>query len=127
MFTISKEFHFSASHQLTHLAETQPDHKCARNHGHNYVVRVFFKSDVLDENGFVRDYADLDWFKKLIDDKYDHRFLNDVLGSSIKTTAERLAAHFYEVIYLTHDERHWIRPYAVEVQETEKTCARYGP
>ncbi len=35
MFTITKEFHFSASHQLSHLPE---DHQCARLHGHNYVA-----------------------------------------------------------------------------------------
>lgn len=37
MFRIRKEFHFSASHQLTHLP---PDHQCARLHGHNYIVVV---------------------------------------------------------------------------------------
>ncbi|RWP82168.1 MAG: 6-carboxytetrahydropterin synthase QueD, partial [Mesorhizobium sp.] len=37
MFHISKEFHFSASHQLTSLP---PNHQCARLHGHNYVVVV---------------------------------------------------------------------------------------
>lgn len=37
MFRITKEFHFSASHQLTGLPE---DHQCARLHGHNYIVEV---------------------------------------------------------------------------------------
>ena len=37
MYRISKEFHFSASHQLIGLPE---DHQCARLHGHNYIVVV---------------------------------------------------------------------------------------
>lgn len=37
MFRITKEFHFSASHQLCRLPV---DHQCARLHGHNYIVVV---------------------------------------------------------------------------------------
>ena len=37
MYRITKEFHFSASHQLSHLPD---DHQCARLHGHNYIVVV---------------------------------------------------------------------------------------
>ena len=37
MYRITKEFHFSASHQLAHLPH---DHQCARMHGHNYIVEV---------------------------------------------------------------------------------------
>ena len=37
MYIISKEYHFSASHQLHDLPE---DHPCHRLHGHNYVVEV---------------------------------------------------------------------------------------
>ena len=48
MYTIAKQFTFSASHQLDHLPE---DHQCARLHGHNYVVEIvlsapFGKTDV---------------------------------------------------------------------------------
>jgi 6-pyruvoyltetrahydropterin/6-carboxytetrahydropterin synthase len=41
-FRITKEFHFSASHQLVSLP---PDHQCARLHGHNYVVEVELTAD----------------------------------------------------------------------------------
>ncbi|MFI6697695.1 6-pyruvoyl trahydropterin synthase family protein [Streptomyces sp. NPDC050509] len=51
---ISKEFHFSASHQLDGLPE---DHPCGRLHGHNYVVALELSAptDGLDTTGFVRD------------------------------------------------------------------------
>lgn len=36
-YEITKEFHFSASHQLDYLPE---GHQCKRLHGHNYIVKV---------------------------------------------------------------------------------------
>ena len=61
-FRITKEFHFSASHQLASLP---PDHQCARLHGHNYIVEVELTADDLNEHGFVRDYQDLSVLKQL--------------------------------------------------------------
>ena len=42
MNTISKEFHFSASHQLFGLKEGHP---CGRLHGHNYIVKIFLSGE----------------------------------------------------------------------------------
>ncbi|AZN97966.1 MAG: 6-carboxytetrahydropterin synthase QueD [Mesorhizobium sp.] len=118
MFHISKEFHFSASHQLTSLP---PNHQCARLHGHNYIVVVELSAKELDARGFVRDYHDLAPLKRYIDESFDHRHLNDVLGHE-KVTAECLARHFYE----------WCKARlpqttAVRVSETPKTWAEYRP
>ncbi|MCF6120305.1 MAG: 6-carboxytetrahydropterin synthase QueD [Mesorhizobium sp.] len=118
MFHISKEFHFSASHQLTSLP---PNHQCARLHGHNYIVVVELSAKELDALGFVRDYHDLAPLKRYIDESFDHRHLNDVLGHE-KVTAECLARHFYE----------WCKARlpqttAVRVSETPKTWAEYRP
>lgn len=77
MFTISKEFHFSASHQLHGLRE---GHQCGRIHGHNYILVVRLSSQNVGFDGFVLDYGDLAPVKNYIDDKLDHRHLNDVLG-----------------------------------------------
>jgi len=52
MFKITKEFTFSASHQLFGLTK---DHPCARLHGHNYVVEIELSSKELNSHGFVRD------------------------------------------------------------------------
>ena len=64
MFTISKQFSFSASHQLSHLPA---DHQCARLHGHNYVVEVVLQREYLTGEGFVRDYGELSGVKEYID------------------------------------------------------------
>lgn len=134
MFTISKEFHFCASHQLEFLAQSQPDHPCARDHGHNYVVIVEISGQELNENWFILDYRNLDWFKKCIDEKYDHRRLNNVvLGTDGEyktdgrlTTAEMLAMHFFYQIFYAYkqfDLGKW--QLRVGVKETDKTCAWY--
>lgn len=93
MYTISKTFHFSASHQLDGLPE---GHKCARLHGHNYQVELILQFHQLDEHGFVVDYGDLKPFETYINEHLDHRHLNDVLRN-IQTTAERIARHLWQV------------------------------
>ena len=118
MFRITKEFHFSASHQLTQLPA---DHQCARLHGHNYIVEVELSASDLDENGFVRDYHELTPLKRYIDDELDHRHLNDVLGHN-RVTAEFLARHLYDWC-----KTRWQEVSAVRVSETPKTWAEYRP
>lgn len=120
MYTITKSFAFSAAHRLDHLGT---DHQCYRLHGHNYTVTVELAADRLDADGFVVDYGSLDWFKDMIDRDFDHRYLNDVLGSGIKTTAENLAAHFYGILRV----RYGGLVTAVTVSETPKTTATYRP
>ncbi len=120
-YAISKEFSFSAGHRLNGLPI---DHPCSRAHGHNYVVRLLIESSSLDETGFVIDYRELDWFKRLIDSEYDHRTLNDVV--QFNPTAENLARHFHGKLarWLSahHDSTFEI---AVWVSETPKTWATY--
>lgn len=118
MYIISKEFHFSASHQLPQLPA---DHPCHRLHGHNYVVEVELQSPTLDQYGFVRDYRELDTFKAYIDDTFDHRHLNDILGDD-NVTAEGIAKHLYDWA-----KSRWAEVTAVCVRETPKSKATYRP
>jgi 6-pyruvoyltetrahydropterin/6-carboxytetrahydropterin synthase len=118
MYRITKEFHFSASHQLFGLPE---GHQCARLHGHNYIVVVELTAEALNAHGFVRDYLDLGALKRYIDDEIDHRHLNDVLGDD-GVTAERMAKHFYDWC-----AARWPEVTAVRVSETPKTWAEYRP
>lgn len=116
MYTIAKQFHFSASHQLTSLP---PSHKCSRLHGHNYVVELILSSPTLNQHGFVEDYADLAPFAAFVAAKCDHRHLNEFLQPA---TAEKLAW------YLWHIARsQWPRhDLVVRVSETPGTWAVYS-
>ncbi|MEM8542230.1 MAG: 6-carboxytetrahydropterin synthase QueD [Pseudomonadota bacterium] len=117
MFRISKEFHFSASHQLDHLEDS---HQCARLHGHNYIVVVELQAKSLDTDGFVRDYQELKLLKAYIDQNFDHQHLNDILD--VPTTAENLAKHFFDWC-----QSRWPETSCVRVSETPKTWAEFRP
>lgn len=139
-FTITKEFHFSASHTLHGLPA---DHKCSNLHGHNYIVKVVLEAPAVDDRGFVVDYGELSPIKRWIDDNLDHAHLaateeeGEILYSSMKalrgagfeqrvhviganTSAEHLARHIFLI---------WKNEYPalkeVWVSETAKTWAVY--
>ncbi|GAB4299878.1 MAG: 6-carboxytetrahydropterin synthase QueD [Roseovarius sp.] len=118
MYRIAKEFAFAASHQIKGLA---PGHPCARLHGHNYTVVVELAAETLDAHGFVRDYRELAPLRAYLDERLDHRHLNDVLGDDC-VTAERLARHLYEWC-----RARWPETVAVRVSETPRTWAEYRP
>ncbi|MCX4728873.1 6-pyruvoyl trahydropterin synthase family protein [Streptomyces sp. NPDC090052] len=116
---ITKRFEFSASHQLSGLAE---GHQCSRLHGHNYVVELELSAKKADltPTGFVRDYGDLAAFKQWIDKTVDHRHLNDIVKGN--PTAEQLAMWLYDQWSGDLPELT-----AVSVSETPKTWAEYRP
>ena len=121
MFRISKDFSFAAAHHLTAVPR---DHKCARTHGHNYVVRVVAAATHLAEPGWVVDYGDLDALGKFIDMRLDHRDLNAVVANP---TAEVLAEWLYEFCAAEFTQAHPGVAFAVGVAETPKTWAWYDP
>lgn len=116
MYTISKDFSFSASHQLLALPY---DHPCARLHGHNYKVRIHLSSPTLNNVGFIRDYRELNILKEYIDKTLDHRHLNDIFGDHA-VTAEHLSYHLFLWCH-----KNWPETSAVAVSETPKTWATY--
>ncbi|MFZ0544386.1 MAG: 6-carboxytetrahydropterin synthase [Candidatus Promineifilaceae bacterium] len=115
MYIISKEFHFSASHQLDTLP---PSHQCAHLHGHNYIVELVLQGEAVDRHGFVVDYLELKPFKEFIDQELDHKHLNDVMDCP--TSAENIARFLFDWAI----ER-WPQVSAVRVSETPKTWAEY--
>lgn len=115
MYTISKQFTFSASHQLEGLAENHP---CSRLHGHNYIVEVILRSQELDETGFVVDYNKLYPLSDFIVNTLDHQHLNDIFP--FQTSAENIARYLYHWA-----KKHWPEITAVKVSETPKTWATY--
>ena len=117
MYTIQKEFSFSASHKLENLPASHP---CSNTHGHNYLVIVELQSANLDKTGMVVDYRKLTFIKEHIDAHLDHKHLNDVLD--FNPTAENLAKYIFDLFIKTYPQL-----IAVSVKETPKTIARYTP
>ncbi len=116
MYRISKSFMFSAAHRLFELPS---EHPCTRLHGHDYQVIIYLESKKLIKPGFVKDYRELDGFKEWLDEKFDHRYLNDRLPKGMNPSAENLAKY----IYANWKEK--LPVWGIEVKETSKTSVLY--
>lgn len=85
MYVIAKELTFSGGHCLS----LDYDSPCKRFHGHNWKVKLWFKSKLLDENGMVIDFATV---KKWVMNTFDHRDITDLAILEGKNpTAEHIA------------------------------------
>lgn len=104
-----KDFRFEAAHRLPNVPE---GHKCARLHGHSFLVRVSVTGDVDSHTGWVVDFDDLKQAFEPIKTQLDHYYLNDIDGLE-NPTSENLARWIWQRL-------HPILPLlsAVEVRET---------
>ena len=82
-----KEFTFEAAHRLPNVPE---GHKCARLHGHSFRVRVTVTGEVGEHTGWVMDFAELKEAFRPLDQRLDHRYLNEIPGLE-NPTSEVLA------------------------------------
>ena len=107
MFIVKKRMEIAGAHRLNLNYES----KCANLHGHNWIVTVWCKSQTLNDNGMVMDFTHI---KREVQDKLDHKFLNDVVP--FNPTAENIAKWVCEQIP---------NCYRVSVQESEGNVATY--
>lgn len=107
MYTVRKKIEISASHSLS-LSYSS---KCENLHGHNWNILVWCRSEELNEDGMVVDFAHI---KEKIQTKLDHKNLNEVLP--FNTTAENMAKWICDQIP---------HCFKVMVQESENNIAWY--
>ncbi|MBT8061591.1 MAG: 6-carboxytetrahydropterin synthase QueD [Gammaproteobacteria bacterium] len=84
---IYKTFQIEAAHRLPNVPA---DHKCARLHGHSFVVGVYVTGDVGKETGWVMDFADIKRAFAPLFEALDHHYLNEIEGLE-NPTSENLA------------------------------------
>lgn len=84
---IYKEFTFEAAHHLPNVPE---GHKCARLHGHSFMVRIAVEGPVGEQSGWVMDFGDIKKAFKPIWSQLDHYYLNEIPGLE-NPTSENLA------------------------------------
>lgn len=107
MYYVSKRLEIAGAHKLKLNYES----KCSNIHGHNWIVTIHCKSEELDANGMVIDFTHI---KKMVHDKFDHKFLNEIVN--FNPTAENIARYICDTVP---------KCYKVEVQESEGNIAVY--
>lgn len=84
---IYKEFNIEAAHRLPNVPE---GHKCARLHGHSFLVTIEVEGPIGDSSGWVMDFSDIKIAFAPIYAQLDHHYLNDIEGLE-NPTSENLA------------------------------------
>lgn len=84
---LERSYRFEAAH---FLPKVPAGHKCARMHGHSYLIEVAIEGPVDPERGWLMDFAEIDEHVTPIVRQLDHQVLNeiDALGNP---TSELLA------------------------------------
>ena len=83
-FVIDKTFHFEMGHRVWAQKLNNPEFclttecACKHLHGHSYKILVFLGADELDESSMVTDFKNLNFVKKFVDEKLDHKFMIDI-------------------------------------------------
>jgi len=122
--SIRTEFYFEAAHQLNLSYES----KCENLHGHSYkcAVTISGGNDDLNQDGMIVDFVE---FKKIIkekiEDRLDHKYLNDIFGEQ-NSTAEYMSKWIAEQITEGLKEKGIPAVCTkVELNETAKNMAIY--
>lgn len=89
-----KEYRFEAAHRLPAVP---PGHKCARMHGHSYVITLGLQGPVDPQTGWLVDYAVMDDAWADLHARLDHRCLNDVPGLE-NSTCENLCRYVWDAL-----------------------------
>lgn len=122
MYTLKVEGAFEAAHQL-------PDYpgKCARLHGHNWVVEAVVKGRELDKLGMLVDFKTVKKALNNVLDRYDHRFLNELVpfNTGVNPTAENLARIIFTELEDNEAFTAEVQLAAVKVFESPKSSVTY--
>jgi 6-pyruvoyltetrahydropterin/6-carboxytetrahydropterin synthase len=94
MYTIAVQAHYDSAHLLRDYQG-----KCARLHGHRYVVEVALRTAEVGPSGMAYDFGDLKRHLKELADRLDHQNLNEIPPfTEIESTAENQARYFYDEV-----------------------------
>jgi|TARA_B110000483_G_scaffold114954_1_gene139532 6-pyruvoyltetrahydropterin/6-carboxytetrahydropterin synthase len=84
---IYKDFSIEAAHRLPNVPE---GHKCARLHGHSFLVRIVVSGEPGEQSGWILDFSEIKQVFQPIFTQLDHNYLNDIEGLE-NPTSENLA------------------------------------
>jgi 6-pyruvoyltetrahydropterin/6-carboxytetrahydropterin synthase len=88
---LERSYRFEAAH---FLPKVPPGHKCARMHGHSYLVEIAIEGEIDPELGWLVDLAEIDEHAAPLVRQLDHQVLNEIEGLA-NPTSELLAAWWW--------------------------------
>jgi 6-pyruvoyltetrahydropterin/6-carboxytetrahydropterin synthase len=116
VYKIKVEATFSAAHNLRGYKG-----KCEELHGHNWKVEISAASRKLDKIGMVMDFKCLKEKLNALLDRFDHKYLNDVLYfKRVNPTSENIAKYIFDNL-----KKEIPALDSVTVWESDKACATY--
>jgi len=125
MYELTVRRQFDAAHHL----EGYPG-RCARLHGHTWLVEVTAAGDELDEHGMLIDFHELQRLVEETVKDLDHQDLNALApfrhpGRETNPTAENIARYIYRRLK-THLQQNGLKLMKVKVWESPDAWAGYG-
>jgi 6-pyruvoyltetrahydropterin/6-carboxytetrahydropterin synthase len=88
---LQRSYRFEAAH---FLPKVPPGHRCARMHGHSYLIEIVIEGEVDPELGWLIDFAEIDEQAGPLVRQLDHQVLNEIEGLA-NPTSELLAAWWW--------------------------------
>lgn len=120
------ELTVKAEFEAAHFIKNYPG-KCARLHGHNWIVEAVAKGTELNELGILIDFKILKAELNRVLDEFDHQYLNELEVFAEKNpTAENLAKIIFEKLSKSEIFSGKNKLAAIKVYETPKSCVIYS-
>ncbi len=123
MYELAVKSEFEAAHVIKNYPG-----KCARLHGHNWIVEAVAQGTELNELGILIDFKILKSELNKILEEFDHQYLNELKMFTKKNpTAENLAKEIFDKLSVSEIFSGTTKLKAVRVYESPKSCVTYYP
>ena len=123
MFELTVKSEFEAAHYIKNYPG-----KCARLHGHNWIVEAIVRGEKLNELGILVDFKDLKAALNGALDELDHQYLNELeIFADKNPTAENLAQEIFDRLSTSKIFDGVAKLTAIKVYESPKSCVVYTP
>ncbi len=123
MYELTVKSEFEAAHYIKNYPG-----KCARLHGHNWIIEAVAQGSKLNELGILVDFKDLKAALNKVLDVFDHQYLNELeMFADKNPTAENLAKEIFDRLAASEIFDSATKLKAVRVYESPKSCVTYYP
>ena len=121
MFELKVKSAFEAAHHIKNYPG-----KCARLHGHNWIVEAIVQGENLNELGILIDFKILKGELKKVLDEFDHQYLNELeLFANQNPTAENIAKEVFDKLATAEIFNGAAKLKSVTVYESPKSSVTY--